>query len=81
MNNKLKIFVFHKPSVQGHVINFSDLATHGLTDPNELSSWGVCDLINHPAVREEIIISFGRNNCLLTAYNEENFEVTYYNEL
>ena len=84
----LKIFVFHKPSVKGHVIDFSDLSRsqmsktgYGLPKPNDLSEWADCDLINQPSVREEIINSFGRSNCLQTGYSKEDFELTYYEEL
>lgn len=84
----LKIFVFHKPSVQGHVIDFSDTSRkqiskfgYGLPKPQDLSEYAVCDLIDQPSVREEIINSFGRSNCLQTGYSEKDFEVTYYEEL
>jgi hypothetical protein len=79
MNTPLKIFVFHKPSCKGHVIKFDDLKIHGLTDPQELADHGVCDLITQPAVKAEILNSFGP--CLSSEYSEETFEVTYYFEL
>ena len=79
MNNQLKIFVFHKPSCKGHVIKFDDLEIHGLTDPQGLADHGVCDLSTHPAVKAEILNSFG--SCQSSECSEENFEVTYYTEL
>jgi hypothetical protein len=79
MNSLLKIFVFHKPSSKGHVISIDDLKIHGLTDPQELADHGVCDLLTHPAVKAEILNSYGP--CLSSEYSEENFEVTYYTEL
>lgn len=99
ITQNLKIFVFHKPSVKGHVIDFTDLSRNqmsergwGILKPNptrvghptrnDLQEWAnQYDLINDPAIREEIINAFGKNNCLQTDYKEENFEVTFYEEL
>ena len=85
---RLKIFVFHKPSVQGHVIDFSDTSRsqiskfgYGLPKPQDLSEYAACDLIDQPAVREEITNSFGKSNCLQTGYSEGDFKLTYFEEL
>ena len=76
--NDLKIFVCHKPSCLGHVINVCDLE---IEDVSELSDHGVCDLISPPAVLDEIINSFGESHCRKGDAREEDFEVTYYREL
>lgn len=76
--NDLKIFVWHKPSGLGHVINVTDL---DIDDVEELSDHGVCDLISHPAVLDEIINSFGEAHCRKSDAREEDFDVIYYKEL
>ena len=76
--NDLKIFVWHKPSCLGHVIDVGDLE---IEDVSELSDHGVCDLISHPAVLDEIINSFGESHCSKSNASEEDFEVTYYRQL
>ena len=76
--NDLKLFVWHKPSGLGHVIDVCNLE---IEDVSELSDHGVCDLISHPAVLDEIINSFGESHCRKSNARAEDFDVIYYREL
>lgn len=53
--NKHKLFIFHKPSANGVVVDINELIEEGLIDSlSDFTNHGVCDLNTHPAVKEVI---------------------------
>ena len=76
MNNN-KLFIFHKLSSNGVVIDINDLIEKDLLGSlDELTNHGVCDLITHEAVRFTILENFNRHNPVTA----EDYDVIWYLE-